>query len=91
MRIDETKEGCILEISVRPRSNEFSIVVQGDDIVVHCREEPVRGRVNRELVKELSRLFGKKVELVSGFSSREKRLLVRGVKKSEIEGFVKPE
>jgi hypothetical protein len=91
MRINETREGCILEILVKPRSKQFSIVVEGEDIVVHCREEPVKGKVNKELVKELSRLFRKEVELVSGFSSREKRLLVRGVKKSEIEGFMKRE
>ena len=60
-------------------------MVEGDEIVVHCMEEPVGGRVNRELVKELSRLFGKKVELISGSSSRQKRLFVKDAEKSEIE------
>jgi hypothetical protein len=60
-------------------------LVEGDDIVVHCVEEPVEGRVNKELVKKLSRLFGGRVEVVSGFSSKQKRLLVRDADKSEVE------
>jgi uncharacterized protein (TIGR00251 family) len=85
MKLMETEKGLILDVYVKPRSKEFRIMVEGDEIVFHCSEEPVGGRVNRELVKELSRLFGKKVELVSGSSSRQKRLLVRDAEKSEIE------
>ena len=85
MRIRETEKGLILDVYVKPRSKEFRIVVEGDDIVIHCSAEPIEGRVNRELVKELSRFFGKRVELVSGFTSKQKRLLVKDAEKSEIE------
>jgi len=85
MKIIETKEGSILEVFVKPGSKAFRIAFEGNEIVVCCREEPVKGKVNRELVKELSRFFHKRVELVSGFSSRQKRLLVNSVGKSEME------
>ena len=85
VKIRETEKGLILDVYVKPRSKEFKILVEGDDIVVHCVEEPVEGRVNKELVKKLSRLFGGRVELVSGFSSKQKRLLVRDADKSEVE------
>ncbi|MDI6905496.1 MAG: DUF167 family protein [Candidatus Bathyarchaeia archaeon] len=85
MKIQETKHGVILEVSVKPMSKDFEIVAEGDEIVVFCREEPVKGKVNRELIKELSRLFRKKVELVSGFTSKQKRLLIKDVEKSEVE------
>jgi hypothetical protein len=85
MKLRETQKGLILDVYVKPRSREFRIIVEGDEIVVHCSEEPVGGRVNTELVKELSRLFGKRVELVSGSSSRQKRLLVKGAEKNEVE------
>lgn len=85
MKIQETKQGVILEVSVKPRSKEFKIVAEGDEIVVFCREEPVKGKVNKELIKELSRFFHKKVELVSGFTSRQKRLLIKDAEKSEVE------
>lgn len=88
MRVLETKEGCILEVSVKPRSKRFGIEIQGDEIIVRSREEPVKGRVNREIINELSRLFAREVELVSGFSSKEKRLLIKGAKKSEVEGLL---
>jgi len=89
MKIFETKDGCVLEVSVKPRSKEFKIVLEDDEVVVFCREEPVKGKVNKELVKELSRLFHKPVEFVSGFTSKEKRLLVRGVTMREVEDWLK--
>ena len=85
MRINEVKDGVILDVNVKPNSKEFKIVVGGDEIVVFCVEEPVKGKVNKELVKEFSRLFHSKVELVSGFTSRQKKLLIRGFRKSETE------
>lgn len=85
MRINEVKDGVILDVNVKPNSKEFKIVVEGDEIVVFCVEEPVKGKVNKELVKEFSRLFYSKVELVSGFTSKQKKLLIRGFRKSEVE------
>jgi uncharacterized protein (TIGR00251 family) len=81
----ETKDGVLLEVHVKPRSGNFKALVEGDYIIVYCSEEPQGGRVNRELVKELSRLFHKEVEFVSGFASRDKRVLVRNAVKSEVE------
>jgi uncharacterized protein (TIGR00251 family) len=85
LRAVETKDGVLLDVHVKPKSSSFKIIVEGDDIIVYCSEEPQRGRVNRELVKELARLFHKKVALVSGFASKDKRLLVRNAAKSEVE------
>ncbi len=85
MEIRKTKQGVILEVYVKPRSKEFKIVAEGDEIVVFCREEPVRGKVNKELIKELSRLFHKKVKLVSGFTSKQKKVLIEDAEKSEVE------
>ena len=85
MKVQETNQGMILEVFVKPRSKEFKIMVEGDEIVVFCREEPVKRKVNKELIKELSRLFHRKVELVSGFTSKQKRLLIKAAEKSEVE------
>jgi hypothetical protein len=85
VKITEVKEGLILELYVKPNSKEFKIVVDGDEIVVFCREMPTKGKVNKELTKEFSKLFHNKVELVSGFTSKQKKLLVRGVEKDELE------
>jgi uncharacterized protein (TIGR00251 family) len=85
----ETKEGCILEVIVKPRARGFKVSVEGEDIIVFCTEEPVKGKVNKEIVKEFSRLFRTQVTLISGFSSKEKRLLLKGVQKNDVETFLK--
>lgn len=85
MKIQETKQGVILEVYVKPRSKEFKIVAEGEAIIVFCKEEPVRGKVNKELIKQLSRIFHKNVKLVSGFTSKQKKVLVKDAEKTEIE------
>jgi len=85
MKINEVEDGVILEVNVKPHAREFKIVVEGDEIVVFCLEAPVKGKVNKELLKEFSRLFHTKVELVSGFTSKQKKLLIRGFGKSKVE------
>lgn len=84
MKIRDAKQGVILEVHVKPRSREFRIEADGDEIVAFCREEPVKGKVNKELIKELSRLFNKEVKLVSGFTSKQKRLLIKDAEKNEV-------
>ena len=85
MKISETKDGTLIEVFVKPRSAKFETVINNDEILVFCTEDPVKGRVNKELVKQFSRLFHSKIEIVSGLTSKQKRLLVKDVGKSEVE------
>jgi uncharacterized protein (TIGR00251 family) len=85
MNVNETKNGAVIEVFVKPNSNKFKITVDDGEIVVFCTEQPVKGKVNKELVKEFSKLFHTKVEIVSGLTSKQKRLLIAGVGKSEVE------
>jgi uncharacterized protein (TIGR00251 family) len=85
MNIRETEDGAIIEIFVKPSFKRFEITLDDEEIVVFCVEQPVKGKVNKELVKEFSKFFHAKVELVSGFSSKQKRLLIKGFAKSEVE------
>ena len=79
MKLQETAQGVVLDVHVKPKSKKFRVEVDGEEVVVSCREAPVKGKVNRELLKQLSRLFGRKVELVSGFTSRQKRFLISDI------------
>ena len=88
MRITETKDGVILEVFVKPKSQKFEVLLEGDEVVVRCTEEPAKGKVNKELLKALSKLFHTNVELVSGATSRQKLLLLKGIEKSEVERFL---
>jgi len=84
MKLLKTAHGVVLDVHVKPNSKNFRVELDGDEVVVSCREAPVKGKVNRELVKKLSRLFNRRVELVSGFSSRKKKLLIRDIEAEEV-------
>jgi len=84
MKLRKTAQGIVLDIYVKPNSKKFQIKTEEDELVVFCRETPVKGRVNRELTKELSRLFKRRVEIVSGFSSRQKKILIREIEAEEV-------
>ena len=79
MKLQETAQGVVLDVHVKPKSKKFRVEVNGEEVVVSCREAPVKGKVNRELLKQLSRLFNRRVELVSGFTSRQKRFLISDI------------
>jgi uncharacterized protein (TIGR00251 family) len=89
MKISKTKDGAIIEVFVKPNSAKFDVMIDGDEILVLCAEKPVKGRVNKELTKELSKLFHRKVEIVSGFASKQKRLLIEGIEISEAEHLLR--
>ena len=84
MKLRKTAQGIVLDVHVKPNSKEFQIKTEEDELVVFCRETPVKGRVNRELMKELSRLFKRRVEILSGFSSRQKKILIGDIDAKEV-------
>ena len=89
MSISETKDGVIITIFVKPNSPKFKIEIEGDEIIVHSTEEPVKGKVNKEIIKELSKILHVKVEFASGLTSRQKQLFVKGLDKQQAEQLLK--
>lgn len=87
--IKETKDGILLSIFVKPNSAKFKIELDGAEIVVYATEEPEKGKVNKEIIKELSKLLHAQVELASGFTSKQKQLLIKGVDKQQLENILK--
>jgi len=85
MKTNETKNGTIIEVFVKPNQPKFNIEIEGDEIIISCTEEPIKGKVNKEIIKELSKRFHAKVELVSGATSKQKRLLVACAAINEVE------
>lgn len=82
--MQETAQGVVLDVHVKPNSKKFRVKLDEDEIVVSCREAPVKGKVNKELLKQLSRLFSRKVELISGFTSRQKKFLISNIEAKEV-------
>ena len=91
MSITETKDGVIITVFVKPNSPKFKIELDGGEIVVYSTEEPVKGKVNKEIIKEFTKLFQSQVEIVSGVTSKQKKMLIKGMEKREIERLLKIE
>ena len=85
MKLLETAQGVVVDVHVKPNSKKFRVELDGDELVVSCREAPVKGKVNKELLKQLSRLFNRRVELVSGFTSKQKKILIRDIEAEEVD------
>lgn len=58
-------------------------------IRISIKAPPVKGEANKELIKFLSKILGAKVEIIRGETSREKDLLVKGIKLEEVKKRLK--
>jgi uncharacterized protein (TIGR00251 family) len=83
LELRQVSGGVVVAVFVKPNSKQFQLKIEGDEVVVLCRESPVKGRVNKELIKELSRIFKKRVDIVSGLTSRQKKILITGAEIDE--------
>jgi uncharacterized protein (TIGR00251 family) len=88
--IRETVDGGVLiTIFVKPNSSKFAIDYDNaSNIFVYATEEPEKGKVNKEIIKELTKFFHAKVTLVSGATSRQKQLNIK-IKKETLEEILK--
>lgn len=88
MKLLKTDQGVVLSVYVKPYSRDFKIAIEDDELVVYCREAPVKGKVNKELVKELSRFFKKRTDIVVGFTSKQKKVLIRDISLEEVKDIL---
>lgn len=90
--ITEHAEGCVLAVRAQPGARRNG--VQGEQngaLKVAVAAPPEDGRANAALVEVLREALGVKrsqVALLSGQASREKKFLIRGVTKGELERVV---
>jgi uncharacterized protein (TIGR00251 family) len=86
--IADHPEGCVLPVRAQPGARRAG--VQGEHngaLKIAVTAPPEDGRANRaivEVVRELLKVKRSQVELISGATSRDKRLLVRGVARDNL-------
>ena len=84
----ETPEGVVLNVRAQPRSSRAGIDgLIGDAVKVRIRCAPVDGKANKELVETLADEFGlakSSVVFKSGETSKQKRILLRGVSAASV-------
>lgn len=75
-------DSIILSIYVQPRASKNQICgIQGDELKIRLTSPPVDGAANRlcrEFVADLFNVSKSSVEIISGESSRHKRLKIAG-------------
>jgi uncharacterized protein (TIGR00251 family) len=89
IELGEHAEGCILPVRAQPSARRAG--VQGEQngaLKVAVTAPPEDGRANKALVEVLREVLVLKrsqVELLSGQTSRDKRFLIRGVLREELQ------
>ncbi len=88
----ETPEGTVLNVKAQPRSSRAGVEgLVGDAVKVRVRCAPVDGKANRELIEALAEAFGlpkSRVVFKSGETSRQKRILLKGVAAADVRKVV---
>jgi hypothetical protein len=90
--IKETKDGVVFDVRVLPRSSRCEIAgIQGEALKIKITAPPVDGKANDECVKFLSDWLGIKksrITIISGHTSKNKRIAVSGVTVRDMETIV---
>jgi uncharacterized protein (TIGR00251 family) len=64
----------IIEVSVVPNSPRFSVSAKNNRLKIMLTSEPERNQANVELIQNLSKLLGVQVRIISGLTSKRKKL-----------------
>ena len=88
----ETADGVVINVKAQPRSSKSGIDgLAGDAVKVRIRSAPVDGKANKELVETIADVFDlpkSRVEFRSGETSKQKRILLRGISAANVESIM---
>ncbi len=90
--LTENQDSIIFNVRVIPRSSKSEIIGEYDgDLKVKLTSPPVDGKANKELIKILSKALKtakSDIEIISGETSRSKRIQIKNITRSAIQKFV---
>ena len=90
INIREVENGIVVSVKVQPNASKDMVVGEhADQLKIAVTVAPEKGKANKTVIKVLSKLLGVKssdVEILSGETSREKKVFIRNITK---EGFSK--
>jgi uncharacterized protein len=91
--ITTTKDGVLLNIEVSPKSDKFKITGYNqwrESVEVKIKALPQKGKANKEIVIEFSKITKTPVEIISGHKSHHKTLKIYDINKEELIKILKP-
>lgn len=79
-------DDLLVDIEVTPRSPHFALAGYNTwrkTLEVKIKSPPIKGKANKEIINEFSKLTGCPVELVSGLKSQQKTIRIIGMSKKD--------
>lgn len=90
--ITEVDEGILVQIEVSTKSSKFEIAGYNDwreRIEIRIKSPPLKGKANKEIINEFSKLTKKDVEITSGHKSKQKTLKIHEISKKDFLSLLK--
>jgi len=84
----DSDKGVLIEAHVTPGARAASVEYDGEVLRVRVKEPPDKGKANKAVLKAVSKILGA-CEIISGYSSRKKTLLVLGKRLADVESLRK--
>lgn len=83
VKIREVEDGIVVPVKVQPNASRDRVVGEhAEQLKIAVTVAPEKGKANKAVIKVLSRLLAVKIsdiEILSGETSREKKVLIRNV------------
>jgi uncharacterized protein (TIGR00251 family) len=85
--------GIVVSVKVQPNASKDRVVGKhADQIKIAVTVAPEKGKANKAVIKVLSKLLGVKnsdIQIVSGETSREKKVFIENINEEYITGLFK--
>jgi uncharacterized protein len=85
--ITQTKDGVLLDIEVSTKSDKFSVSGYNEwrkAFEVKIKAVPHKGKANKEIIREFSKITKSTVEIISGHKSHHKTLKIYDLGEKEL-------
>jgi uncharacterized protein (TIGR00251 family) len=89
--IKEIEDGILVDIEVSPNASQFEISGYNtwrERIEIRIKSLPQKGKANKEIIKEFSKLTRNQVEIISGLKSHQKTLKISKMSYDDFLGLV---
>jgi uncharacterized protein (TIGR00251 family) len=84
--IKETEGGILVDIEVSANASNFEIYGYNswrERLEIRIKAIPQKGKANKEIIKEMSKLTKMDVEIISGIKSHQKTLLIKKLSRDD--------
>lgn len=92
--LSQHAEGAVVAVLVQPRASRNAVVgLQGEELKVALTSPPVDGAANKACIQFLAKLFRQpksSVRILSGETSRHKRILLEGARVADVAAVLEP-